>query len=166
MEERNNGFMNMPEGDEKEYREITLKFGKGCVGDTFEGKDGNTYTQIKIPNPDKDDHRPWQTFVVKENHLHENRFGKGMWIKLPEEGHTTLHRNVKVGKDDQGNTLWDVEKTKVTNKELKKLVESYKDKDRDNERGSMKDMLAEKKMEADMQKSAARPRNRAAEMAL
>ena len=153
---------------EREYKEISLKFGRGCVGNTFEGKDGNTYTEIKIPNPDKDDHRPWQSFVVKENHLHENKFGKGMWIKLPEEGHTTLRRNVKVGKDEQGKDIWDVEKTKVSNKELKKLVEAYKDRDRDkdHDRSSMKEMLAEKKTEVAKQEHSSRPHSRAMEAAL
>lgn len=57
-----------PEGTEdgqKKMDEITLKFGKGCVGDEFQGKDGVKYKEILVPNQDKDDHRPWQTFVVK-----------------------------------------------------------------------------------------------------
>ena len=59
----------------KEFKEITLKFGKGCVGEEFKGKDGKDYKEILVPNPDKNDHRPWQTFVVKSNHVHENQFG-------------------------------------------------------------------------------------------
>ena len=126
---------------QKKMEEITLKFGKGCVGEEFQGKDGNKYKEILVPNPDKDDHRSWQTFVVKSNHVHENQFGKGMWCKLPADGHTTLHRSVKVGQDEQGKPIWDTEKTKVPNRELKKMVESYK------ERSSMKEKLAEKKAE-------------------
>ena len=144
-----------PEGKEdgsKKMDEITLKFGKGCVGEEFQGKDGNSYKEILIPNQDKDDHRPWQTFVVKANHVHENKFGKGMWCKLPAEGHTTLHRNVKVGQDEQGKAIWDTEKTKVSNKDLKKMVEAYKDKDRD--RVSMKEKLPEKKAVVAEQKPA------------
>ena len=140
-----------PGGDAKENRkmdEITLKFGKGCVGDEFTGKDGNQYKEILVPNQDKNDHRPWQTFVVKANHVHENQYGKGMWCKLPANGSTTLHRNVKVGQDEQGKPVWDVEKTKVPNKELKKMVESYK------ERSSMKEKLAEKKAEVAEKKPA------------
>ena len=67
----------------KQRTEITLKFGKGCVGDEFKGKDGNSYREILVPNVDKDDRRPWQTFVLKSNHVHENRYGKGMWCKMP-----------------------------------------------------------------------------------
>ena len=126
----------------KKMDEITLKFGKGCVGDEFQGKDGVKYREILVPNQDKEDHRPWQTFVVKSNHVHENQFGKGMWCKLPTNGSTTLHRSVKVGQDEQGKPIWDTEKTKVSNRDLKKMVEAYKDKDRD--RSSMKEKLAEK----------------------
>lgn len=126
--------------------EITLKFGKGCVGEEFQGKDGNKYKEILVPNQDKNDHRPWQTFVVKSSHVHQNQYGKGMWCKLPANGSTTLHRNVKVGENEQGKPIWDVEKTKVPNKELKKMVESYK------ERSSMKEKLAEKKAEVSQQK--------------
>ena len=130
-------------GEQKKMDEITLKFGKGCVGDEFQGKDGTAYREILIPNQDKDDHRPWQTFVVKANHVHENQFGKGMWCKLPANGSTTVQRSVKVGQDEQGKPIWDTEKTKVSNRDLKKMVEAYKDKDRD--RVSMKEKLPEKK---------------------
>ena len=144
-----------PEGTEdghKKMDEITLKFGKGCVGDEFQGKDGVKYKEILVPNQDKDDHRPWQTFVVKANHVHENQYGKGMWCKLPANGTTTLHRSVKVGQDEQGKPIWDTEKTKVSNRDLKKMVEAYKDKDRD--RSSMKEKLAEKKAVVAEQKPA------------
>lgn len=141
-----------PAEDAKKMDEITLKFGKGCVGDEFQGKDGVKYREILVPNQDKEDHRPWQTFVVKSNHVHENQFGKGMWCKLPANGSTTLHRSVKVGQDEQGKPIWDTEKTKVSNRDLKKMVEAYKDKDRD--RSSMKEKLAEKQAVVAEQKPA------------
>ena len=134
--------------DEKKFEEITIKFGKGCVGNEFEAKDGNTYCEIKIPNPDKNDHRPWQTFVAKANQVHENQYGKGMWCKLPADGHTTVHRQVKVGIDEEGKPKWETQKTKVPNRELKKMVEAYK------ERTPMKEKIAEKKTEASMYKVA------------
>ena len=114
------------EQEQKEYKEITLKFGKGCVKDTFTAKDGKDYTCILIPNQDKEDKRPWQTFVVRANHVHEDKFGKGMWIKLPAEGHTTLHRNMIVGEGEDGKKIWETQKEKVTNVDLKKMVEAYK----------------------------------------
>ncbi len=127
----------------KQIEEITLKFGKGCVGDEFTGKDGNTYREILIPNQDENDKRPWATFVVKSNHVHENQYGKGMWCKLPAEGHTTIHRGVKVGETPEGKGIWETEKTTVTNKELKGMVEAYKERPRE----SVQEKLAEKKDE-------------------
>ena len=144
------GMLGAPEkADESEksekpkMEEITLKFGKGCLGDEFQGKDGNTYREVLVPNVDSEDKRPWQTFVVKANQVHENQFGKGMWCKLPAEGHTTLRRSMRTGEDEAGKPLWETVKTQVSNKELKAMVENYKTKDR----VSMKEKLAEKKEE-------------------
>ena len=124
----------------KHIEEITLKFGKGCVGDEFTGKDGNTYREILIPNQDEHDKRPWQTFVVKSNHVHENQYGTGMLCKLPAEGHTTVHRGIKVGETPEGKGIWETQKTTVTNKELKAMVEAYKERPRE----SVQEKLAEK----------------------
>ncbi len=128
-----------PENTQKEFKEITLKFGKGCVGDTFTGKDGKDYTNILIPPADKADKSPWPTFVVRANAVHENQYGKGMWIKLPSEGSTTLHKSVVVGEKEDGKQKWETQKFKVTNKELKSMMEAYK------ERTSVKEQLSEKK---------------------
>ena len=141
---------------EKEFKEITLKFGKGCVGEEFQGKDGKAYKEILVPNPDKNDHRPWQTFVVRANHVHENKFGKGMWIKLPSEGHTTLRRSVVVGEKPDGKKEWGTEKTKVSNADLKKMVEAYKERPRE----SVKGRLEEKKAEVSAQKPAEQAQNK------
>lgn len=144
----------------KKWEEVTLKFGKGCVGDEFHGKDGKSYREILVPNVDKSDQRPWQTFVVKSNHVHENQYGKGMWCKLPAEGHTTLRRTVKVREDEHGKPVWGIERTKIANKDLKKLVEAYKDRD------SMKEKLTEKKAEVAQQKSVQRTTEKAKETSL
>ena len=111
--------------------EITLKFGKGCVGDPFTAKDGKQYVQILIPNQDPFDSRPWQTFVMRENQVHENQYGKGMWCKLPADGNTTVQRNVAVGKDAEGKTIWQTQRSKVSNRDLKKMVEAYKERPRE-----------------------------------
>ena len=144
------------EAPKKEFKEITLKFGKGCVGEEFTGKDGNHYKEILVPNADKNDHRPWQTFVVKANHVHEDKFGKGMWIKLPAEGHTTIRRSVVVGETPDGKKQWGTEKKSVANTDLKKMVEFYKDKNRE----SLKGRLSEKK-EAVSQDKAEKPKEQA-----
>ncbi|MBO6108028.1 MAG: hypothetical protein J6P16_01330 [Eubacterium sp.] len=124
----------------KEFQEITLKFGKGCVGDTFMGKDGKEYTQILIPNSDPEDHRPWQTFVARANAVHEDKFGKGMWMKLPAEGHTTVRRPERVGVGEDGKGIFENHDTKVPNQELKEMVEFYK-------KTSIRDKIQEKKSE-------------------
>ena len=139
----------------REIEEVTLKFGRGCAGEEFQGRDGNSYREILVPNPDRNDHRPWQTFVAKSNHVHENRYGKGMWLKLPADGSTTLRRNVKAGQDGQGRAVWEVEKTRVANRELKKMVESYK------ERIPMKERIAGKKEEAARRNPAERAADKA-----
>ena len=141
---------------QKEFKEITLKFGKGCVGEEFQGKDGKAYKEILVPNPDKNDHRPWQTFVVRANHVHENQFGKGMWIKLPAEGHTTLRRSVVVGENPDGKKEWGTEKATVSNAELKKMVEAYKERPRE----SVKGRLEEKKAETAAKKPAEQQQNK------
>lgn len=141
---------------QKEFKEITLKFGKGCVGEEFQGKDGKAYKEILVPNPDKNDHRPWQTFVVRANHVHENQFGKGMWIKLPAQGHTTLRRSVVVGEKPDGKKEWGTEKATVSNAELKKMVEAYKERPRE----SVKGRLEEKKAETAAKKPAEQQQNK------
>lgn len=127
--------------------EITLKFGKGCVGEPFTAKDGKEYVSILIPNSDENDHRPWATFVARANAVHEDKFGgKGMWTKVPAEGHTTIRRSVVVGEDENGKRLWETQSRKVTNKELKGMVEFYKE--RPKEKDSLLNKLSEKREEA------------------
>ena len=93
---------------------------------------------------------------MKSNHVHEDKFGKGMWIKLPSEGHTTLHRSVVTGEKPDGRKEWGTEKTRVSNAELKKMVEAYKERPRE----SVKGRLAEKKAEAAARKPAEQAQDR------
>ena len=134
--------------DQREYpkiEEITLKFGKGCVGEPFTAKDGKEYVSILIPNQDENDHRPWATFVARANAVHEDKFGgKGMWTKVPAEGHTTIRRSVAVGEDENGKRIWETQSRKVPNKELKGMVEFYKERNKT----SVLDKLKEKNAEA------------------
>lgn len=127
--------------EQNEFKELTLKFGKGCVQDSFTAKDGKEYTPILIPNSDPADKRPWATFIVPANHVHPDKFGNGMWTKVPAEGSTTIRRSVKVGVDENGKNIWSEEKTKVTNKELKSMVEFYKERPREQEKQEEKDEL-------------------------
>lgn len=137
-----------------QLEEITIKFGKGLLGDPFMGKDGNEYRSVLIPNSDPEDHRPWASFVVRANRVHEDKFGKGMWIKLPAEGYTTIKRGEVVGKDEAGKSIWEDKFTKVANRELKTMVEFYKERPRE----SVKGKLAEKQAEVDQAKEKTGPK--------
>ena len=103
--------------------EVTIKFGRGLIGDPFTSKNGKELVEVKIPNADKSDTRPWESFVISPRMIHDNQFGKGVWMKLPEDGTTCLSRMTKTGKP-----VWNRETRTVSNSELKALMESYKDK--------------------------------------
>ena len=117
----------------EERAEVTIKFGKGLVGEPFTSKAGKQMVEVKIPNADPDDTRPWEKFVVPAGFVHDNQYGKGVWMKLPEDGSTRLVRNVITGYDDKGRNIWERQERTVTNKELKALVEFYKERNREQE---------------------------------
>jgi len=71
----------------RQASEIAIKFGKG-LAQAFTDKDGTQYMRIQIPNKDSQDKLPWQYFVVPAKSVHENRYGKGLWIKVPLHGST------------------------------------------------------------------------------
>ena len=134
----------------EERREIAIKFGKGLMGEPFISKAGKQLVEIKIPNPDPKDGRSWETFVVPVGFVHENKYGKGMWMKLPEDGYTKLSRPKVTGQDENGRNIWGSDQRTVGNKELKRLVESYKERNRDaaERPASGIGLLSEKKAEA------------------
>ena len=112
--------------DKKE--EITLHFGKGLC-DFFTSKKGAEMARIKIANTPFDS---WPSFVVPARIVHDNRFGKGLWMKLPADGKTTLTIAKKVTGED-GLEKWQDKKRSVDNRKHKEMVESYKKKDREGE---------------------------------
>ena len=122
--------------NKEERREITIKFGKGFVGEPFTSKAGKKMVEVKFPNADPDDTRPWEKFVVPAGFIHDNQYGKGVWMKLPEDGTTRLVRSVITGYDDKGRNIWERQERTVTNKELKSLVEFYKERNREQEASS------------------------------
>lgn len=139
-------------GGYEERKEVTIKFGKGLMEAPFTSKAGKELVEIKIPNVDRSDTRPWESFVVPANYVHENQYGKGMWMKLPEDGTTKLSRGVFKGKDESGKPIWGRETREVSNVELKALVEAYKDRDR----SSVMSDLSGKKAEAGSRGAASR----------
>ena len=66
--------------------------------------------------------------MISPRMIHDNQFGKGVWMKLPEDGTTRLSRMTKAGMDEAGKPVWNRETRTVSNSELKALMESYKDK--------------------------------------
>ena len=115
--------------EKKEYKEISMKFSKN-LAKSFTGKDGKEYYSIQIPNQDPEDKRSWEEFVLPRYKVHEDKSSdKCFFAKVPAEGQTTLIRAVK---PETPEGEWGKEERKVDNKELKKLVESYKDKNKDN----------------------------------
>jgi hypothetical protein len=123
-----------------DFKEITLKFTKGLVGDEFQAKDGNTYREIKIPNKDPNDNRPWQSFVAPSNRIHEDQYSSKnmMWLKLPEDGQTTVKRDIIIGDRPDGKHEWKREMEKLPNKDIKKMLDAARP------RESFKDKLADK----------------------
>ena len=126
-------------GSRQESESITIKFAKGLVGEPFMSKSGKELVEITIPNSDPGDKRPWQTFVLAARDVHENKFGKGLWVKLPAGAHITVTKPVAVGVEN-GKTVWNNEKKSVSVPELKSMVEFYKEKGRDSVMGQLGDM--------------------------
>lgn len=128
--------------------EITIKFGKGLVGESFIAKSGKELVEIKIPNRDASDHRHWESFVVSPKMVHENKYGKGVWMKLPAEGATKISRPVFEGQDENGKKIWGIESRVVSNQELKSMMEFYKERNKESVRSALK----EKRMDFDSTK--------------
>ncbi len=127
-----------------EQKEVAIKFGKGLVGDPFTSINGHELVEVKIPNSDRTDHTPWASFVISPKMIHDNKFGKGVWMKLPEDGTTRVSKFVADGVQDDGKTNWRREVREVPNTELKEMLEAYKTR----EKSSLLGNLDEKKQEA------------------
>jgi len=92
-------------------------------GEPFTAKDGREMLKIMIPNADRSDHTPWASFVLPEKTVHEKQYGKGLWAKIPADGHTTLTKPYLAGQSEDGKNIWKDEKTTVSNRKLKSMVE-------------------------------------------
>lgn len=76
--------------------------------------------------------------------IHENQFGKGVWMKLPEDGTTRISKPVLTGTGTDGKNIWGSDVREVPNPEMKAMLETYKNKNRSSVLGALK----EKKEEA------------------
>ncbi len=116
-----------PVDETAQKAEVTIKFGKGLVGEPFQTKNGKEVVEVKIPNREGDS-RPWESFIISPKMIHDNQFGKGVWMKLPEDGTTKVSRSVRDGQDENGKNIWRRESREVSNVELKSMLEAYKEK--------------------------------------
>lgn len=127
--------------------EVTIKFGKGLVGDPFTSKNGKELVEVKIPNADRNDHSPWASFVISPKMIHDNKYGKGVWMKLPEDGTTRISKPLLIGTRPDGKRIWEKDVQEVPNTELKAMMESYKTRDK----SSVLEDLKDRKVETDRQ---------------
>lgn len=116
----------------QERNEITIKFGRGLVSAPFTARTGRECVSIKIPHADPADKTPWPSIIVAANHVHENRFGKGMWMKLPADGETKLYVPEVTGQTPDGRNVYKNAVVKMSNTEIKAMLESYKERNPEN----------------------------------
>ena len=109
--------------------ELTIKFGRGLVGKPFTSRSGKELVEVKIPNTDKEDHSPWASFVIAPGMIHDNQYGKGVWIRLPMNGTTRINTPCIEGKKEDGRNIWKNEYKEIPNTELKNMLEAYKKRD-------------------------------------
>ena len=112
--------------EENSSQEVAIKFGKGLVGEPFTSKNGKQLVEVKIPNVDPDDKTPWASFVISPKMIHDNQFGRGVWMKLPEDGITRIKKPVIKGQNGEGKNIWENEFKEISNTELKSMIEAYK----------------------------------------
>ena len=111
----------------QERNEITIKSGKGLVSAPPTARTGRECVSIKTPHADPADKTPWPSIIVAANHVHENRFGKGMWMKLPADGETKLYVPEVTGQTPDGRNVYKNAVVKLSNTEIKAMLESYKE---------------------------------------
>lgn len=110
----------------KDCQEVAIKFGKGLIGEPFTSKNGKELVEVKIPNSNPGDKTPWASFVISPKMIHDNQFGKGVWMKLPENGTTRIRKPVIKGEDENGMRIWENDMKEISNTELKSMLEAYK----------------------------------------
>ena len=142
-------------------KEITIRFSKKLADGPFEAKDGKSYVQVSIPNKDPEDKSPWASFILRAEQVHDNSDGTRQWAAIPADGITTLQRDVKTDAvNAEGKNIYRTQYRKVSNQELKKMVESYRNRGREEtspkeaktEGEKTKETVREPKKESEMTK--------------
>jgi hypothetical protein len=111
--------------------ELTIKFSKKLC-EPFTASNGREMMRIRIPNVDPADKTPWAQFVLRASQVHDNKYGKGFWAKLPVDGETLVSKPYVAGEKD-GKRVWENDTRSVPNTELKTMVEAYKTRGRENQ---------------------------------
>ena len=111
------------ETEQKAVEMIKITFARKLARQ-FTSKNGNDMVAIAIPNADPNDKRAWEEFVLPVTMVHSDHYGsKALWVKLPEDGSTTLTRSEKPSTETGE---WTRTERTVDNKTLKSMVEAYK----------------------------------------
>ena len=124
--------------DSGAVEEITIKFGKGLVGNPFTSKSGKELVEVKIPNVDENDRTPWASFVISPKMIH-NKFGKGVWMKLVSDETIRIGKPVLEGQTPEGKNIWKRDYREIPVTELKAMLEAYKNKDRSSVLGNLEE---------------------------
>lgn len=125
--------------DSRAVEEITIKFGKGLVGNPFTSKSGKELVEVKIPNVDENDRTPWASFVISPKMIHDNKFGKGVWMKLVSDETIRIGKPVLEGQTPEGKNIWKRDYREIPVTELKAMLEAYKNKDRSSVLGNLEE---------------------------
>lgn len=125
--------------------EITIKFGRGLVSAPFTARTGRECVSIRIPHTDPADKTPWPSIIVAANHVHENRFGKGMWMKLPADGETKLYVPEITGQTPDGKNVYKNTVVKLPNTQIKAMLESYRERSAEATRAAAPDKAQPRK---------------------
>ena len=64
-------------------------------------------------------------------------------MKLPADGTTKVSRPEYKGRDESGKSIWGTESRTVSNQELKALMESYKERNRESVRSALEEKKAD-----------------------
>ena len=143
----NNNPVNVQNSEHKDAQpkreEITVKFGKGLLGTPFTAKTGRECFGISVPNMDPADKNPWGKIVVPTNHVHENQFGEGMWMKLPADGQTKMYRSVITGDTPDGKHTYANTTEMVPNRQIKAMMDNYRTRTNEQDKGSMRQTPAQ-----------------------
>lgn len=107
-----------------QIEEVTLKISEGWVGNRFTSKSGKELVEVKIPNANREDKSPWPSFVTDPKRLHKNKFGTGLWMKIPKNAHTTLKRPMRIGTDPSGKGIYENRMDSIPNTELKSMIDA------------------------------------------